>query len=214
MIRAQHCFSKGERCSGSRLQPQHLLYSPVNQTKAEVWQVKKRWKLDTPVATAHSKPWRCASRGRGGHSYQNTTTLIPAANLDSLLDADKSQHKEKNQWKMCFYTAWPPKVAKKSFGRVCRTFHDTSSSKWLVDGSRKCHDFHALQGSLVTWIGALWPWKRQLHQQRKIFTASGWRRLLKRHKSYWIVHCTTTKNSPIICSPLHHVSIITSGISH
>lgn len=133
MIRAQHCFSKGEHCSGSRLQPQHLLYSPVNQTKAEVWQVKKRWKLDTPVATAHSKPWRCASRGRGGHSYQNTTTLIPAANLDSLLDADKSQHKEKNQWKMCFYTAWPPKVAKKALAEsveLSMTLHPLSD--WLM----------------------------------------------------------------------------------
>lgn len=133
MIRAQHRFSKGERCSGSRLQPQHLLYSPVNQTKAEVWQVKKRWKLDTPVATAHSKPWRCASWGRGGHSYQNTTTLIPAANLDSLLDADKSQHKEKNQWKMCFYTAWPPKVAKKALAEsveLSMTLHPLSD--WLM----------------------------------------------------------------------------------
>lgn len=117
----------------SRLQPQHPLYSPVNQTKAEVWQVRKRGKLDTPVATAHSNPWCRASRGRGGHSYQNTTTLIPPANLDSLLDTDKSQHKEKNQWKMCFYTAWPPKVAKKALAEsveLSMTLHPLSD--WLM----------------------------------------------------------------------------------
>lgn len=64
-------------------------------------------------------------------------------------------------------------------GRGSRTFHDTSSYKWLVDGSRKCHDFHILLGSVVTQIGALWPWQAQLYQQGEILTALQWGWLLR-----------------------------------
>lgn len=64
-------------------------------------------------------------------------------------------------------------------GRGSRTFLDTSSYKWLVDGSRKCHDFHILLGSVVTQIGALWPWQAQLYQQGGILTALQWGWLLR-----------------------------------
>lgn len=75
------------------MQPLHWLYSLVSHTTAEVWQVRKSQKLDTPVAAAHSNPCHHASRGRRGHSTQNITTLRAAANLNSLVDPDNSQHK-------------------------------------------------------------------------------------------------------------------------
>lgn len=59
----------------------------------------------------------------------------------------------------------PRRVKVRGRQRESRTFHDTLSCEWLVGGSRKCHDFHILLGSVVTQIGALWPWQAQLYQQ-------------------------------------------------
>ena len=98
--------------------------------------------------------------------------LVPIYTAQRLLIT--GQHKEKANNK-CVSTGPGHHKLLKGFGRECRTFHDTSSCKWLVDGSRKCHDFSALQGSVATWTRALWPWVRR---QRKASVPQGQRQLL------------------------------------